>query len=248
MPIKKIVLVFQVLILVMVGVSCKRQDKQKCLLFMEISKWEEPVEILNGNVKDVIIRDSPSKKINHSYDSVHFDEKGNMVLLHERYRNETWTHKLETVDIKVDYSNTFNKRGKRTSMTGKYSIHPDTPKADVATAKWNFDAIGHIIDYRSAYRFGGFFQYKFDTAGHIQYKKAWGKKDVPDVYKYKYDANNQITQIDRYEEGNTPFKIDNLRFTVIFRYLEFDSHNNWIKKTMHAFDTTYTITRKITYY
>ncbi|MBW4891203.1 hypothetical protein KXQ82_15865 [Mucilaginibacter sp. HMF5004] len=231
---KKVVLVVQFLILVMVVASCKHQDERKTIL-IDGGVDDEQIEMLNGSVKEVLSGDSTkADNFNHIY----FDQRGNMVRANAKYISYH-----DTVYRKVVYKSEYDKYGKRILLKANYSVYPDSCGCN-GILKWKFDNKERVIESISdKIRFDHFIEYKYDSLGRVNYKNVWGKMEDPEIYRYKYDNNNHLKSLETYEPeiGN---KKGHLVNTINFHYLNFDSHNNWIMMVTG----TDTITRKITYY
>jgi len=217
--------------------SCRHQlVPEHKTLFIDGGVDDEQIEILHGAVKEVLIGDSvKADNFNHIY----FDQKGNMI-----HANAKYVSYHDTVYRKVVYKSEYDKAGNKVSLRAAYSVYPDSCGCN-GGLKWIFDSKGHVIKSISdQIRFDHTIDYQYDTTGRIKYKDVWGKEVSSDRYYYKYDANNHLIQLDSYEMDWNNKKPASSLSTTSFKYLAFDSHNNWIKMA----DGADTITRKITYY
>lgn len=225
-------------------------------IFFYNGNYDEQVEVMRGAVKSISIGDSLSAA---DYYHVDFDRKGNMVRSFEKDKFYG-----DIYHISARYKVLHNKKGIKTAMTASYNISP----AGICdcfgrSAKWRFDQSGQIIEFVPKRR-SGYTEYEYNALGRVLYQKTWGKLDVPEISKYRYDENNRLVELQNYEpewesgdyEGGG--RVKELHERVAFDYPAFDTHLNWTKKQMRFLSTrpngesyterTRTITRKITYY
>lgn len=222
--------------MMVIYISCvQHKEKDIKTVFIDGGVQDEDVETLNGPVKEIMTGDSLKlKNFNHFY----FDRKGNMLRANAKYVGYD-----DTLYRKVTYQSKFNKAGKKIEMSADYINYPDKCGCK-GKLKWTFDGKGHVTEFLSdKHSFNSYIKYKYDPTGRLQYKESWGKLVVPDRYICSYDTNNRLTQLEHYQMGwdkEPPTALG----TTNFKYLDFDSHNNWLIKIAG----TDTITRKITYY
>ncbi|MGZ3763241.1 MAG: hypothetical protein ACXVB0_21020 [Mucilaginibacter sp.] len=226
--------------------SCKKQGPKQVYLYDE-----DGPEMLNGNVKMASIGDS-TQKAGYFY-KTYFDEEGNMsnsVVKHILVLGQDTVVTDTTTSIyKIKYTFVYGTNGEKTAIIGHGFTEKDTFKS-----KWEFDKKDHVVKYdpNTKDTVGGpLNEYQYDSIGNI-IKRVCFYRNIslePDIYKYKYDNKHCIIEKDLSDQS---FLLNK----TTFRYISFDSCNNWIEKEEHW--QTYpplrkesgvdTITRKITYY
>jgi hypothetical protein len=236
-PIKKVVLVFQILILVMIVASCRKKEPI-------LKVWISGGDWLNGNVKEVFIGDDKY------FDKDFFDKKGDLMYTSSRSLN-IWEDKdgkhSEIDSQKVIYSSLYDISGNKIAMTASYrgdNIHK---------SKWEFDKSGRAVNFIPDITDTPYLctsHCKYDAKGDmIEYKEHFCSHREPELYKYKYNNEHQMVESSLSDDSYLLAKTN-------YQYLEFDSHKNWTKciSRRQSFPPllksyrTDTITRKITYY
>jgi hypothetical protein len=240
---KSIFILFFVLL-----VSCKSQGPRQVWLYNE-----DGAEMLNGNVKEILIGDS----LKGDFNVVHFDEQGNMSVSSERRTStsitvpEKDTIRDTSVDnIKTTYTFFYN-QGHIKAI--KYKVSGSCNSCPGYSGIFEFDSQGHLATKGNPRdSTGEMIYYKCDTTGYV-FKSTEvhrGQLAESEVYGYKHDNKHLLIEKTS-SEGNV------LLDRRIFEYKAFDSNHNWIKKICrlhdynpggHCDSATFTVTRKITYY
>lgn len=226
--------------------SCKKQRPKQVWIYNE-----DGAEMLYGNVKELSIGDSAKG----DFYAMYFDREGNMSKSINRSISisQTIIEKDSTKDTTVyidtiKYIFEFGQNGKKTAIIGNVSSVNLQYRS-----KWEFDKEGKLTRSTNGIddSISSINEYKNDTAGNVIERKYSHMSGhiAPDIYKYKYDNTNRMIEEDLLDESWLLTKNN-------FRYISFDSHNNWIKMISHSesfppmskFSHTDTTTRKITYY
>jgi hypothetical protein len=233
--------------LVFIALSCKKKGQAYTRLYAD-----DGMEVLNGNVKEILIGDSSSKADFHN---VYFDRQGNMIASTQRSTNISGTiagkdtvRDTSVYYEKVAYAFIYDHDSQQIALLG--NVVSGNSKH---ISRFEFDKKGLLIKYdpNTIDTMGGpLNQYKYDTVAN-KVNRLCEYRNValePDRYIYKYDNKHRLKEMDFFE--GMPLR------NTSYHYIDFDSHNNWIKKKahwrnfppMHRDSGTYIITRKITYY
>lgn len=242
-----------VVIIAMWFASCKPKVTQTWA-FYDI-RYEAMVrpgyELLNGNVKQIITKDPWWGPDNLNMRD--FDGKGNLISSTIKYTevitdNDTIKKHIIINTKSIVYKIGYNKDGnKATLISAEYYAGNDLQYPNLShnfrlKNKFTFDSSGHpLVECEDC---------EYDASGNII---KWGYNFETtvgqEVYRCKYDNQHRIIESKMYEPS---------RFIIkeTTRYIEHDSHNNWIKKVVYH--QTYppmrpssridTVTRTITYY
>lgn len=234
--------------------SCKKERPTQVWIYDD-----HEVTILNGNVQQVSIshNSEPSDFFYHIY----FDVEGNLTYVEKRTLDiAQMEHETDSTigSQKIKYSLQHDGNGNKIAIVGSISGTDnnlrDKSKGEYTnSSKWQFDKNGHAVDYIPSIngppKNTG--HYKYSAAGDlIEYRQSYSDFDDRDLYKYKYDQNHRMIEIDFYDD-DWPVSITS------FEYKSFDSNKNWTVRISHhknyglwseTAPWTDTLTRKITYY
>jgi len=235
-----------VLLIVLVALcfSCQKPGSAQTRLYTE-----DGMEVLNGQVKEIFSGDSSSKLGEyHKYD---FNGKGDLESSVEKGMSIVSTQGSTDTTISVNkrqYLVNIDNKGLMVAI--RYGL-PDDKVADYSV--WlRFDKHGHLATDGDPHDSTAYVTYyQCDTAGYtLKSTLVFGQnKTEPIVNKYKYDKQHLLIEMTDYEGM--------LLDKATYKYTEFDSHHNWIKRICHWENynpgghfppTTTTVTRKITYY
>lgn len=215
--------------------SCSHQVPQKVLLV-----GIDGGRVLNGKVKEVFDEEAGLFEINY------FDEQGNLT------NKKRWmidlndsAKRAETDTQKTEYSSLYDNNKNKIAITEHWSFFP------VRGSKWEFDKSGKIVnfimDITDTLKSSGI-HYKYNTLGDMIEEHIHGDLNS-DSAVFKYDSNHWPMEEDIYHKNVLVTKVN-------MTNRKSDSHKNWIKFILRVrnysplaqSDTTFPVTRKITYY
>jgi len=242
MPIKKIVLVFQVLILLMVLSSYKQKNQSPTVTWLY---GKEQLEKLNGRVKQVITEQH--NKVIKIIEYSNFDPAGNLTNVKEsmtllnvspsfqkRYREIEKEANLKNQLYR--FTNKFDSQGRKIEAVG-FGVNSEE-RGD--TSVYKFDQNGHLttsVLASSGFLKGEIYLYTYDNLGKLATQTDSLGKNFSQFYRYKYNKNGYWIERLVYMDG----KLDEVEHR---KYVTFDYKRNWTK----VIEKGKTITRKITYY
>jgi len=227
--------------------SCKKQGPKQVWIYSQ-----DGTEMLYGNVKQVLIGDSALKS---DFYMIYFGKDGKMAGSINRTTDISTTALGSDTSFyihQVKYGFMQDSNGKITGIVGRDSSNDGSWRS-----KWEFGKNDRVSDFISGVDDSArtVITYKYDTVGNVIEAKSvfLERHREPDIYRYKYNSKHEMIEKGLYEGTNGFLR---LLMRNSFRYISFDSHNNWIKMISHSesfppmskFSHTDTITRKITYY
>jgi len=239
-------------LLSILAISCTEKPKHVYLY------TKDGVELLNGHVKEVF--DGESESADGFY-KTKFDRKGSMDSSTEKTTSISSAEGISdtSIDIrKTKYAFQYKEDGTVKSITGDTKGTYGKGLFAVADSfkyisRWKLDKKNQLAQFTSGildtvYTIG---KYTCDSVGNVT-KLELSYPDrhrEPDLYYNKYDAQNHMIEKSLNDEQFLLQK-------TAFKYIAFDSHNNWIEREAHwqSFfpihkDSGVSIeTRKITYY